>query len=591
MTTSTNNVRMHNASDAHLFTKAKNGPTTHLMVANCSPSLGASVEDVAHVFKMYGNVHMTLAGHDKSHVFVSFDNVAAATKALEDWDGQPCPWAATRKLIVRYADKKAPKIEPPETTPAELTCKDCGVPGVELILNFVTEEQETALLKCADSNEWEHLARRRVQHWGNRFRYDIRGVDVDTPAKPFPIQIASIAEHIQSLPSVPSRLDQLTINEYTRGVGLTSHVDTHSAFEGAIVSLSLAGSAVMQFKQGPVMRSLLLPRRSLLILGGQARYGWQHSIPHRKQDKIVGEPPSMVARSERRVSFTFRKVALPGKKCSCSWPDQCDSQGGGAPPTRISAKADRNNLDVLEGEHVTTVYNAIAPHFSATRFAIWPKVKEFVDSFPPGSLVADVGCGNGKYFGVRKDIFVVGSDRAFNLAGVASQRLLPPINGGCCMNGDVFVADAVRLPVRPGVFDGVILIAVLHHISTRDRRRQLLKELLRLLKGGGRAMVTVWAFEQSEPAKLNKWRSVAGSTGDSHDYFVPWHVPLHRAEAASTASRGVIDQHKGTVTFQRYYHLFCKGELEELVREVPGCKVIASVYDKDNWVVEFTASL
>lgn len=31
---------------------------------------------------------------------------------------------------------------------------------------------------------------------------------------------------------------------------------------------------------------------------------------------------------------------------------------------------------------------------------------------PAGAIVADVGCGNGKYFGVRQDLAVIGSDRS-----------------------------------------------------------------------------------------------------------------------------------------------------------------------------------
>lgn len=45
------------------------------------------------------------------------------------------------------------------------------------------------------------------------------------------------------------------------------------------------------------------------------------------------------------------------------------------------------------------------------RFAVWPKVREFVDSLARGSVVADVGCGNGKYLGLRpRDLAVIGSD-------------------------------------------------------------------------------------------------------------------------------------------------------------------------------------
>jgi hypothetical protein len=39
--------------------------------------------------------------------------------------------------------------------------------------------------------------------------------------------------------------------------------------------------------------------------------------------------------------------------------------------------------------------------------------------------VADVGCGNGKYFGVRRDLAVLGSDRSGGLAALAAQRLHP----------------------------------------------------------------------------------------------------------------------------------------------------------------------
>lgn len=65
----------------------------------------------------------------------------------------------------------------------------------------------------------------------------------------------------------------------------------------------------------------------------------------------------------------------------------------------------------------------IAGHFSSTRFAVWPKVRAFLDSLPPGSVVADVGCGNGKYLGVRRDLAVLGCDRSAGErpAGVGGQ--------------------------------------------------------------------------------------------------------------------------------------------------------------------------
>jgi hypothetical protein len=51
-----------------------------------------------------------------------------------------------------------------------------------------------------------------------------------------------------------------------------------------------------------------------------------------------------------------------------------------------------------------------------------PQVRAFIDSLPPGALLADVGCGNGKYFGVRPDLALLASDRSANLAEAAASR-------------------------------------------------------------------------------------------------------------------------------------------------------------------------
>jgi tRNA (uracil-5-)-methyltransferase TRM9 len=50
----------------------------------------------------------------------------------------------------------------------------------------------------------------------------------------------------------------------------------------------------------------------------------------------------------------------------------------------------------FEGEHVQQVYEAIAPHFSATRYKRWPIVDKFIKSLSKGSFGCDFGCGNGK---------------------------------------------------------------------------------------------------------------------------------------------------------------------------------------------------
>ena len=59
------------------------------------------------------------------------------------------------------------------------------------------------------------------------------------------------------------------------------------------------------------------------------------------------------------------------------------------------SESNLKSLPEVERVFVREVYEHIAPHFSSTRYARWPKVVEFLQSLQPGALVADAGCGNG----------------------------------------------------------------------------------------------------------------------------------------------------------------------------------------------------
>lgn len=97
--------------------------------------------------------------------------------------------------------------------------------------------------------------------------------------------------------------------------GIPPHVDTHSAFEDAIVSLSLASDIVMEFRKASPTNgkeyvdhvSVSLPRRSLLIMSGESRYGWKHGITPRKIDVIRDADGHLTTKfRSKRISYTFR---------------------------------------------------------------------------------------------------------------------------------------------------------------------------------------------------------------------------------------------------------------------------------------------
>lgn len=190
-------------------------------------------------------------------------------------------------------------------------------------------------------------------------------------------------------------------------------MDTHSAFLDPIMSLSLGSDVVMEFRngRGPIV-NCWVPRRSLLIMSKESRYGWTHGITPRKIDMInvVGSGLSSRQR-DVRVSLTFR--TLKRDPCSsCGFPEFCDTFKEEMALKQISEPA---NAAKLEAENVHRVYDVIASHFSETRHSPWPQVEEFVLSFELSAVLVDVGCGNGKYLSLNDAIWKV-SDFALKLS-------------------------------------------------------------------------------------------------------------------------------------------------------------------------------
>lgn len=72
------------------------------------------------------------------------------------------------------------------------------------------------------------------------------------------------------------------------------------------------------------------------------------------------------------------------------------------------------------------------------------------------------------------------------------------------------LCDNLELPFRNECFDAVLSLAVIHHFATTERRVNALRELARILRIGGRVIITVWAFEQ-------KHRRF-----ESQDVLIPW---------------------------------------------------------------------
>ena len=195
----------------------------------------------------------------------------------------------------------------------------------------------------------------------------------------------------------------------------------------------------------------------------------------------------------------------------------------------------------IEEKYVHEVYNAIASHFNKTRYSVWKKVKSYIQTLPDSTIIGEIGCGNGKNMQLKPKQFI-GCDQSENMVKLCQQKGLNAIK-----------ANIIDLPFKDETFDHTICIAVIHHLASHERRLKAIKEIIRITKTGGSMMILVWALEQSPADTVFK----------EQDTLVEWH--------------------NGPQISERYYHVFKKGELEELIALCTEVEIIESFYEMSNW--------
>ena len=234
-------------------------------------------------------------------------------------------WRAVRPLIAdRLADlpgtvivlEPAPQAEP--CAGAGVRLREEGEPmprdttsifnhGATLVPDIVTKAEEERILLRISQAPWMTDLSRRVQHYGYRYDYRAPGNGRHAPAPAFPRWATVIGDRLA--PYFDGAMpEQCIVNEYRPGQGIGMHAD-HSSFGDVVVSLSLGDAWTMNFRPRsarPYVRDglasdevALLPRRSALVLRGEARSAWMHGI----------DRASNAHRAATRLSATYRTLA------------------------------------------------------------------------------------------------------------------------------------------------------------------------------------------------------------------------------------------------------------------------------------------
>jgi len=178
------------------------------------------------------------------------------------------------------------------------------VPGLRYVAGWLDDAAQARLLADIDTARWSGELRRRVQHYGRRYDYGSRTVAGTDPAPPLPDWAVVLADRLCRDGWLERRADQVIVNEYLPGQGISAHVDCVPCFGPSVAAVSLGSAYTMDFTDRNSRVPVRLALGSLCVMTGPARYTWRHAIAARKSDMT---PEGRVPRG-RRVSVTFRTL-------------------------------------------------------------------------------------------------------------------------------------------------------------------------------------------------------------------------------------------------------------------------------------------
>jgi len=199
----------------------------------------------------------------------------------------------------------------------------------------------------------------------------------------------------------------------------------------------------------------------------------------------------------------------------------------------------------VSGKHTFTeqnrkAYNDIASLFSSTRDYLWDDLKTLRQYTKDGNTVLDLACGNGRLYQLFDGLSIryTGMDQSEELI----QRAREKFSGI-----DFIVGEMTKLPFEDDMFDVIYCIAAFHHLMSPDLQLASLGEMKRVLKSGGRVIMTNWNRYNNwvqNKIDLKKYTVVS----DSH-VIVPWR------------------NGPGDILAERHYYSFTMDGLEKLFAE------------------------
>lgn len=197
-------------------------------------------------------------------------------------------------------------------------------------------------------------------------------------------------------------------------------------------------------------------------------------------------------------------------------------------------------MTCYEIDNVKNVYDIIAPEFNQTRGYYWQPISVFINELPNNSLIYDIGCGNGRNMTYTNHTFI-GIDNCQKFVDICKNKGL-----------DAICNNMTDIQLQSDSADFIICVASFHHLANKENRIKSLLEMKRLIKPGGKILITIWSKIQPKKTRVN-----FDNYGDNIVYWKNKHP--------------------------RYYYIFAIDEITELFNEV-GLHIESHEYNCGNEV-------
>lgn len=176
------------------------------------------------------------------------------------------------------------------------------VPGLFIVSPCVTRVEEATVMSRVDAGG------------------ELRGVRIYGPADPYSVAVTEIPEWLNAISKRVTGLDDVSweapshvvAENFDPGVGHSPRSDDANTFGPTVAIVSMGSTCVMTFtdKRSGMTEDVSVPRRSCVLITGDARLSHTYTIAPRRSDR---DPATRCTEKRtRRVALKFRDfIAAP----------------------------------------------------------------------------------------------------------------------------------------------------------------------------------------------------------------------------------------------------------------------------------------